>query len=74
MHASDIVAYACEGELYCPDHIDPTESDLDQGFISPVFADSEGWQGHACFTCIAEAIEAGEQPETLGEFYGEVSR
>lgn len=70
MNATDIVAYGCEGELYCPEHIVIDDGDEEAGHVWPVFADNEGWQDHCCSACLAEAIAAGEKPETLGEANG----
>lgn len=63
----EVVAYAFEGELYCADHANFEPSDLAEGFVTPVFAGNEGWEDHCCGTCLAEAVEAGEKPLTLGE-------
>ena len=69
--AFEVVAYAMAGELYCPEHAQPIGADDEgEGRVSPVFLDSEGWHDHACSTCLAEALEAGEAPETLGEANG----
>lgn len=70
MRATDIIAWAIDGALYCADHADPTREEQDDGYATPVFAADEGWQDHCCDTCCAEAVETGEQPMTLGEGLG----
>jgi hypothetical protein len=46
------------------------DGDEEAGHVWPVFADSDGWQDHCCSACLAEAIAAGEKPETLGASMG----
>jgi hypothetical protein len=67
MQDYEVVAYGCDGQLYCPEHIAPTKEELEDGFVYPVFAGNEGWEDHCCFVCLSEAVERGEQPLTLGE-------
>lgn len=70
MHSFDIVAYTCEGDIYCPDHIQIDEGDEENGHVSPIFVDGEGWAEHCCSACLAEAVDKGEPVETLGEASG----
>lgn len=56
MHATDIVAYGCDGALYCADCIQIEPGDEENGHVWPVFADNEGWHDHCCDGC-GEALD-----------------
>jgi hypothetical protein len=60
MKAWDIIAYAYDAALHCPEctlkHFYPVTEldgleDSEGNIISPVFASSEDWQGECCDNC-----------------------
>jgi len=55
MHAWDVVAWACDGALRCPECSDGSEPDNGYG-PNPVFASDEGPHG-SCDSCGADLDE-----------------
>lgn len=35
-HLQAPVAYLCEGQFWCPEHCDPSEGEIDDGFVAVV--------------------------------------
>lgn len=60
MHATDIVAWAYDADLHCPDCARAAgmtkdgAADSEWNAPTPLFASDEGWQNRHCGTCNAE--------------------
>lgn len=66
MHATDIVGWAFDGAVYCPEHKPDVE---DQDDVAPIFASEEGWEHDACD--VPHSAEGEPLAfETLGAYHG----
>lgn len=71
MHATDIVGWAGEGYVVCPEHISEKEAEAEG--MNPVFATEEGWEDMTCDVRDKEYAElAGNRLgiHTLGQVAG----